>query len=163
MNQELSLELAALKKMSPAELRAKYQQVFGESSRSGNKTFLCKRIAWRLQSNAEGTLSERARQRAAELARDADIRTTMPKPPTTTAGAFKRVEPIAMHIDERLPMPGAVLSRPYRGRNIEVTVLPKGFEWEGKIYRSLSAIAQLVTGAHWNGRAFFGIAKGGTE
>lgn len=160
MTQELSIELAGLQKMSPAQLREKYQQVFGETSRSGNKTFLCKRIAWRLQSNAEGTLSERARQRAAELARDADIRTTLPKPPKTTDGAFKRVEPFRISTDERMPMPGAVLSRLYRGRNIEVTVLPKGFEWEGKIYRSLSAIAQLVTGAHWNGLLFFGIKKG---
>jgi hypothetical protein len=53
-----------------------------------------------------------------------------------------------------------VLARQYRGRLIEVTVLPKGFEWEGRVFRSLSAVAQAVTGAHWNGHLFFGLKNG---
>jgi len=81
MVQNVKIEVAALRRMSPAELREKYLAVFGEPTRTGNKDFLCKRLAWRLQSMAEGSLSDRARQRAAELARDADIRTTMPRPP----------------------------------------------------------------------------------
>jgi hypothetical protein len=85
--QGLTKKLTALREMSPAQLREKYLEVFGEPSRSGNKDFLFKRIAWRLQSLAEGGLSERARQRAAELARDADIRTTLPRPPKVTPGA----------------------------------------------------------------------------
>jgi len=163
MTQDLKIELAALQKMSPSQLREKYLHVFGESTRSGNTTFLCKRIAWRLQSNAEGSLSERARQRAVELARDADIRTTMPKPPKTNPTSFKQVEPLPVSRNERLPMPGAVLSRQYKGRRIDVSVLPNGFEWEGKIYRSLSGIAKLVTGSHWNGLLFFGLKKGGAH
>jgi len=59
--------------------------------------------------------------------------------------------------DARLPMPGALLTREYRGRTIRVRVLPNGFDFEGTIYRSLSAVAQAVTGAHWNGYLFFGI------
>jgi hypothetical protein len=54
-------------------------------------------------------------------------------------------------------MPGALLTREYRGKTIRVRVLPKGFDYEGTIYRSLSAVAQAVTGAHWNGYLFFGI------
>jgi hypothetical protein len=59
--------------------------------------------------------------------------------------------------DNRLPLPGALLTRDYKGRRIVVRVLPKGFEYGGEVYRSLSAIAQKVTGSHWNGWLFFGI------
>src|SRR3954467_2564281 len=79
--------VAALRRMTPAQLRAKYLEVFGEPTRSGNKEFLFKRLAWRIQSLAEGTLSDRARRRAEELARDADVRTTLPRPPKADGGA----------------------------------------------------------------------------
>jgi hypothetical protein len=160
MVQNVKIEVAALRRMSPAELREKYLAVFGEPTRTGNKDFLCKRLAWRMQSLAEGSLSDRARQRAAELARDADIRMTMPRPPQTTPGAAQRVKPAPAIRDERVPMPGTVLARQHRGRTIEVTVLPKGFEWEGEVYRSLSAVAKAVTGSHWNGHLFFGLRDG---
>jgi hypothetical protein len=62
--------------------------------------------------------------------------------------------------DIRLPKPGDVLSRDYRGRAIIVRVLESGFEYEGRRFRSLSAIAKAVTGAHWNGLLFFGLASG---
>lgn len=83
-------EIAALKSMTVGQLREKYQTVFGEATQAGNKDFLFKRIVWRLQSLAEGDLSERARKRAAEIARDADIRMTIPRPPKTSAGAELR-------------------------------------------------------------------------
>ena len=73
--------LAALGQMTATQLREQYLQVFGEPARTGNKMFLFKRVAWRIQSLAEGGLSERAKRRAEELARDADLRTTMPRPP----------------------------------------------------------------------------------
>ena len=60
-------------------------------------------------------------------------------------------------------MPGAVLTRKYRGRLIEVTVLPKGFDYEGQVYRSLSAVAQAITGSHWNGHLFFGLKSEGEQ
>lgn len=163
MTKNLDTEIAALRRMTPGELREKYLEVFGEPSRSANKAFLCKRLAWRIQSLAEGTLSERARQRAAELARDADIRMTMPRLPAVTPGAAQRTKPISATRDERVPPPGTVLARKYRRRLIEVTVLPKGFEWEGKVYRSLSAVAQAVTGSHWNGHLFFNLKDGETK
>jgi len=163
MPTNMNAEIAALKRMTPAQLRDKYAEVFGEPSRSGNKDFLFKRIAWRIQSLAEGDLSERARQRAAELACDADIRVTMPRQPkvrtdtpqATVTGTLPRSAP-----RDRLPMPGTILTRQYRGRLIEATVLPKGFEWEGEVYRSLSAVAKAVTGSHWNGFLFFGLNNG---
>jgi hypothetical protein len=163
VNQELSIELAALRRMTPAQLRAKYLEVFGESSRSGNKDFLFKRLAWRIQSLVEGSLSDRARQRAEELARDADIRMTMPKTGATTPGAPQAVLRAPATRDRCLPIPGTVLVRQYRGRAIEVQVLADGFEWEGQVFGSLSAVAKKVTGSHWNGRLFFGLKDGGKK
>jgi hypothetical protein len=152
-------ELAALAKMSPAQLRDKYLAVFGEPSRSGNKDFLVKRLAWRIQSLSEGSLSERAKQRASELARDADIRMTLPRPAQTSVGATVSVKPAPSTGPKRLPMPGTILTRQYKKRTIEVTVLPKGFEWEGQVYKSLTAVAEAVTGSHWNGFLFFGLER----
>jgi len=54
-------------------------------------------------------------------------------------------------------MPGALLTREYRGRTIRVRVLPNAFDYEGTVYRSLSAVAQAVAGPHWKGYLFFGI------
>lgn len=59
--------------------------------------------------------------------------------------------------DIRLPPPGSMLRRAYKGRDLIVTILESGFEFEGRRYRSLSAIAKVVTGAHWNGLLFFGL------
>jgi hypothetical protein len=154
---DIDLELAALRRKTPAELREKYLEVFGEPSRSGNKDFLFKRIAWRIQSLAEGTLSDRARARAAELARDADIRMTMPRKIAVTAAAPRITAASSIKHDESMPTPGTMLVRKYRGRSIEVMVLPNGFEWDGQVYRSLSAVAKAVTGTHWNGHLFFGL------
>src|SRR5215204_1964464 len=108
--------IEALRRMTPAQLREQYLEVFGEPSRSGNRDFLFKRVAWRVQSLAEGGLSERARTRADELARDADIRLTIPKAPSLASAGH--TVPLAAPVtkDPRLPMPGAVLTRTYRGK-----------------------------------------------
>lgn len=160
MTQSLKSELASLANLSPAQLRDKYQQVFGEPTRSGNKPFLVKRLAWRIQSLAEGGLSARAKARAAELARDADIRMTIPRAPQASGTGTQGTSATLQTRDRRLPMPGAILTRSHRGRTIEVTVLPKGFEFDGQVYRSLSAVAKAVTGSHWNGHLFFGLKNG---
>jgi DUF2924 family protein len=61
--------------------------------------------------------------------------------------------------EDRLPPPGSVIIREYRGESLRVTVLPDGFEHEGERYRSLSAVAKAVTGQHLNGFAFFRLTK----
>src|SRR5580698_4637566 len=91
MHVNVAKELAALRKMSMKELRSRYAEAFGETTNANNKQWLVKRIAWRLQAATEGDLSERARRRAAELANDADLRLSPPKPkpteqPTTSTG-----------------------------------------------------------------------------
>ena len=158
-------EVAVMRGMTVPDLRRKYAEVFGEDARSRHKAFLIKRITWRMQANAEGGLSERARRRAEELANDADLRVQAPRQaraPAGEAGPMARGT-IASRNDRRLPMPGTVLARDYRGRAVRVTVLQDGrFEYEGEVYRSLSAIAAAVTGSHWNGYYFFGL-KGRKE
>lgn len=162
MAMNVGKEIADLRSMNVRQLRDKYRDVFGETAQTGNKGFLFKRIIWRVQSLAEGDLSERARKRAAEIACDADIRTTVPRPPKVSAGAEARTLTVPARLsDGRLPMPGTILARPYRGRTYEVTVLPDGFEYDGQVYRTLSAVAKKITGSHWNGYGFFGLARPG--
>ncbi len=60
-------------------------------------------------------------------------------------------------LDRRLPIPGSIITKNYKGQKIQVKVLENGFEYNGEIYRSLSAIATLLGGVHWNGYAFFGL------
>src|SRR5437867_7275596 len=79
---------AALQRLTMHELRVRYTALFGETTSAKNRIWLLRRVAWRLQALAEGDLSERARQRAAELASDADLRTTVPRVKTSPQGAL---------------------------------------------------------------------------
>src|SRR5262245_1198534 len=161
MHLNVGKEVAALQRMTVKELRAKYAEVFGEETPAHNKAWLVKRIAWRIQ--AEGDLSERARRRAAELACDADLRMNPPRVKTTaTAGEPAPTRVLRFQPDERLPPPGTVITRKYKGEVLQVKVLPHGFEYEGEVFTSLSAVARAVTGSHCNGFLFFRLgARGG--
>ena len=76
---DLATEIAALRRMSVGALRRRYAELFGERTRAGNREYLFRRVAWRLQALAEGDLTERARRRARELTRDADLRRRAPR------------------------------------------------------------------------------------
>jgi len=154
-------EIAALKRMTLADLQRKYAETFGESTKSRHKEFLIRRILWRLQANEEGDLSDRARRRARELAADSDLRLTAPRTGASFSAGPASVGTIDISMDKRLPMPGAIITRRYKGRTVEVRVLPRGFEYEGEVYRTLSAVAKQITGAHWNGCYFFGLCTKG--
>lgn len=159
MGLNVGKEIADLKQMTVRELREKYETVFGEPTRAGNRDFLFKRVAWRIQALAEGDLSERARRRAELLARDADLRTTAPRTAAPGGNGVTAAKPAPSLADERVPPPGTVLTRAYRGQAYHVVVRDDGFEYDGQVFRSLSAIAKLITGSHWNGLLFFKIAK----
>jgi hypothetical protein len=152
--------------MTVRELRRKYLEIFGEQTRAFHKEFLRKRIAWRIQALAEGDLSERARRRAEELANDADLRIRTPRDPLRPDMAAEKARTTTSRIshtrDPRLPLPGTLLSREFKGQQIVVKVLDTGFEYDSRRYKSLSAIAQEVTGTKWNGFLFFGIADSKT-
>ena len=158
----VTAQILALQKMTVGQLREKWIELYGEQTRSCNRQYLWRRLAWRLQELRFGGLSERARARITELNRDDDLRFQPPRgwdpdaivEPGPTSGQSARLVR-----DHRLPAPGTVITRDYKGQEIRVSVLEKGFEFEGRPYRSLSAIAQAVTGQKWNGWLFFGLTN----
>jgi hypothetical protein len=162
MDSALLTEIENLRQMKAGALRVKYRELFGEGSRSSNRQFLFRRIAWRLQANVEGDLTERARQRAREIAHDADLRICAPDGFFVHSGlesAAKSVPTTGPPRDARLPRPGALITRQFQDRRIVVRVLERGFEYQSQRYRSLSAIAREITGTRWNGLIFFGLAE----
>ncbi len=152
------IEIEQLRGATVRELRVKYFDLFGEPSRSNHKQFLFRRVAWRLQALAYGELSEYARQQALVLAQDADLRI---KAPRHLVGTAQQVLQPTLRSrrkpgrDERLPQPGSILRREFKGQPVMVKVLPDGFQYQDRFYKSLSAIARQVTGTRWNGYAFF--------
>jgi Protein of unknown function (DUF2924) len=156
----IGAEVAGLRRLTARELRERFAELFGQPTHTGNKTWLIRRIAWRLQALAQGDLSERARRRAAELANDADLRVGPPeslRAPRATAGPVlsSQATPIGPERDGRLPPPGTVLTRPYKGQLLEVLIRSDGFEFDGRLFASLSAAAKAITGSHCNGFLFF--------
>ena len=151
-------EIERLRRATVGELRTKYLEMFGQPSRSNHKQFLFRRIAWRLQAVAYGELSERARQRALAVAQDVDLRI---KAPAYLVGAAQQVLQPTLRSrrksgrDERLPGPGSVVRREFKGQLVVVQVLVDGFQFQDRFYKSLSAIARQVTGTPWNGYEFF--------
>jgi len=146
MNLNVTKEIATMRRMTAA----------------ANKAWLIRRIAWRLQVQAEGGLSERAQARAAALANDADLRITPPRtePGYPAWGERATVRTVALQADGRLPPPGSVLTRRYKGEDLRVTVRADGFEFEGRVNGSLSAVAKAITGSHTNGFLFFRLTGG---
>ncbi len=167
MSLNIANEVATLEQLTVGQLQDRYVEVFGEPVRSRHRQYLIRRIAWRLQVNAEGSLSERALRRAEELADNADVRLTPPHGEILgRAGRYGTGTPksdmsdsVRVHVtmDERLPSVGSQITRQYKGRTITMTVLADGFEYLGERYRSLTAVAKAITGSHMNGFRFFGL------
>src|SRR5258708_10617022 len=120
MDAALQQQIETLRKLKTKELKLRYREIFGEDSRSANHQHLLRRIAWRMQVRAEGDLSERARERAAQLAEDVDLRLRAPRRFWNQLAARDASRP---ERDPRLPAMGTVLTRSYQGRSIAVTVL----------------------------------------
>ena len=114
MKLNLAKKLAALDRMTVGDLQQRYIDVFGEAVRSRHKQYLIRRIAWRLQANAEGGLSERALRRAEELANVADVRVTPPPRDGisgSSAGPARRADAPTRPSDPRLPPVGGAITR----------------------------------------------------
>jgi hypothetical protein len=157
----IASRVIALTKMTLPELRQKWLEIFGEPTTQRHRQFLIRRIAWRLQEQHFGGLSEEAQIRLTELQQE--FKSTPPetwfrgarhnKPATQTTPV--RRKPVR---DAKSPRVGSVITRQYRGEQIVVTVLDDHtYEYRGATYRSLSAIATAVTGAHCSGPAFFNL------
>jgi len=154
MESSMLAEIVKLKALPRAELEKKYAELFnGEKPATGNRIYLWRRIAYRLQELAYGGLSEPAQSRVNALIQEYDPvnnKALRPEPapqPARKSGLR----------DRRLPIPGTVLVKEYNGTTIQVKALEKGFEYNGKVYPTLSAVANAITGAHWNGYVFFRI------
>ena len=159
MDERIYTEIERLGSMRLAELRARYRELFGEDTGSAHKQHLVRRIAWRLQVQAQGDLSERARRRALEIANDADLKTQVPahwEGKRASSRSHRRSRPA-----DRIPAAGTLLRRVYRDRTVVVKILADGFEYEGRRYGSLSAVARAATGTRWNGLLFFGLTERG--
>ncbi len=152
-----------LRRMSVAELRAEWERLYGEPTRSRNRDYLFRRLAWRVQETEHGGLSDRARARIEELAPDSLTRARTPREALDAAVAVIQPKPVdrasGPKRDPRLPAPGTVITRTYRGRELRLLVLDDGFELDGVHYRSLSEAARAVTGSRWNGLLFFGLTE----
>jgi hypothetical protein len=154
-------EIAALDALTVRELAEKYRDVFGVPTRTRNRNYLRKRIAWRIQEQQEGGLSVRALERIEQLAPQAPARWHERATKNAAAEASGRQSKPALR-DPRLPPPGHVLTRVHEGIEHRVTILNDGFEYRGAHHRSLSQVAKLITGTPWNGfRFFFGNARDG--
>ena len=164
MMHDIAAEIAALDRLSTGDLAERYAELHGQPCRTHHRAYLIRKVAWRIQANAEGDLSERARKRAAELADDAEVRVMAPKtmicpPQMGESATVTRSVPTGgdKPTDSRLPSPGSAIVRKYKGRTIRVVVLDdgKGFECDGERFRTLSALTKKITGSHMNGFRFF--------
>jgi hypothetical protein len=157
MGDSIAASVNALQSMSIPRLKDKYRELYEKEISVTNKGYLIKKIAWRIQEIEYGGLSEQVKKRALEIAQTMNLPDKPSPDKPIPAKKKKRATKVQSHISKRrLPMPGTVLTREYKGRLIQVEVLEDGyFEYEGSKYRSLSAVAKAVTGSHWNGYLFF--------
>jgi len=130
MDSSLEHQLSVLQQQSTGELGRKYFDLSGDATNTRNRTWLIRRIAWLIQAQEAGGRSERARERAAELACDADLRVNAP---ALAQGAKVQIElptaaTIPQEFDPRLSIPGSLLYREYKGRIYQVLVQHQGFE-----------------------------------
>jgi len=134
-------QIAALKRMPTAELKAQWQQLFDQPVPSYNRRFIESRLAYRLQELAFGGLKPETITRLEALGEQLD---------------GGKIDVRRQRGDGR-PIAGTRLVREWQGVEHTVTVLADGFEWQGRPYQSLSAIARAITGTQWNGWTFFGL------
>ena len=134
-------EIAALEDASVAELKEKFSELFGFECGATNARNLRARLAYKLQEIFLGGLSEEDKATLDAIA-DKDPAANLKAVPNTPKAVSK----------------GTRLRRDWKGKTYEVFVRDDGkFEYDGAVYRSLSAVATEITGTHWNGKKFFGV------
>jgi Protein of unknown function (DUF2924) len=141
MTDPIPARLATLRTMALPELKAEWRTLFGAEPPGYNRRYLESRLAYRIQELAYGGLKPETRKRLEVLGEQfADRNITR-----------RRIR------EDVMPIAGTRLLREWQGVEHTVTVLTDGYEWQGRPYRSLSAIARAITGTRWNGPLFFGI------
>ena len=133
--------LATLKNTTTPDLKQQWRELFGTDPPAFSRTYLESRLAYRIQQLAYGGLKAETVARLEAIGERLDGGNVV----------LRRIR-----ADDR-PIAGTRLVREQRGVEHTVTVLSEGFEFEGRPYRSLSAIARHITGTRWNGWTFFGL------
>ena len=146
----------ALRQMTVPELYREWNQLYPDRpTRSRNKDYLYRRLAWRIQELHHGGLSNHARDRIDQLAPNSFTRARTSHVPHDALNAPEtRQKP---RRDRSLPPPGTVLVRAYKGSELRLVVHDDHFELDGQAFHSLSSAARHVTGSKWNGRLFWGL------
>ncbi len=134
-------ELVALGAATTPDLKARWRELFASEPPPYSRSFLQSRLAYRIQELVYGGLKPETVARLQALGERLD------------GGNIARRR---IRVDNR-PIAGTRLLRKYQGIEHGVTVLNDGYEWQGRPYRSLSAIARAITGVRWNGLVFFGL------
>ena len=138
----LEAEIERLPDLSLLELRHRWQTLFGHPApKSLRRNFLARAVAYQMQVEAYGGLSVATKRRLREI-----------------ANAARTGDASTMLGSSRIK-PGTQMIRQWQNTTHTVTALADGFEWNGRTYKSLSAIANAITGTNWNGFAFFGIKR----
>ncbi len=144
-------EIEKLRTMKVPDLVERYTDLFGKPPGVKNREHLWKRCAWKVQENQFGGLSGKAKERLEELITEIDL--PLGEKTRTVSGVLKKNR----RPDD--PAPGTTLTRIWKGQKIQVLVRDDGYEWDGDLFRSLTAAARAVTGSKWNGRLFFGLTN----
>ena len=134
--------LAALKSTPTKDLKDQWRELFDSEPPPFNRRYLESRLAYRIQELAYGGLKPETVRRLERLGEQLD------------GGDRKKS---GMRADRDRPITGTRLIREWQGVEHVVTVTADGFEWQGRPYKSLSAIARAITGTRWNGWVFFGL------
>jgi len=145
-------QVAALDKTPTDELIAEFQRLHDKAPRTRNRAWLIRKVAWALQAEAYGGLSDRAKVRLEELIAQIG-------PPLGAADRTVTAQLPARRPKPGTPPVGTTLTRTWHGQQVIVVVRDNGFEHDGVLYRSLSAVAKAVTHAHWNGNLFFNLTR----
>jgi Protein of unknown function (DUF2924) len=148
MTDKILAQLAALKNAPAPALKAKWRRLFDTEPPPYNRRFLESRLAYRIQELAYGGLKKETVERLRVLGKRYDGKASA-RPKGRT---------------DRMPIAGTRLIREWQGIQHSVTVRGDDFEFQGRPYKSLSAIAREITGVRWNGWTFFGLKnhRGGT-
>lgn len=141
MSSNIVAQIAALKGMAAPALKARWRELFGSEPPPYNRRFLESRLAYRVQELAYGGLSRDTERRLRALAEQ----------PAKGAGATGKA------MASNRPVSGTRLIREWKGVEHVVTVRDQDFEYHGRPFKSLSAVARTITGTRWNGLVFFGL------
>ena len=148
---DLAQQIAALRDAPTDALVTRYTELHGHEPRIRHRLWMWRRIAWAMQAREHGGLSKAANQRLDELI--PEVGHPFDEAARTLIAPLQgRARPGGLAL-------GTTLVRMWHDQEIRVRVVEGGFEHEGIVYRSLSAVAKAVTGSHWNGKLFFGLTK----